>query len=299
MESVLVMMSSYNGGKYIEEQIDSILKQEGVNVKLLVRDDGSIDNTCSILDDYKNKGLLEWYRGDNMGWKGSFMYMAVHSPENEYYAFSDQDDYWKPNKLSTALDTLRRMPTGPNLYMSNVIYWENGVDKGLSLPDKVRTDLHHSLLFSESFGCTMLFNKELMQIVKKHPPRIDVAHDFWFTQVASILGNIYYDRNSYILYRQHSNNQLGFDKFFIEKNKRRIKDYLNIWHFHELDIQAQELLNCYGAIMSEEQREIVSVVANYRNDWKKYIKLLFSRYYSHDRFITNLGLKYRILIRHI
>lgn len=299
MDKVLVMLSSYNGEKYIEEQIDSILAQSGVEVHLIVRDDGSKDKTPSILERYQKEGALEWYTGENLGWKSSFMHMAVHSPEYEYYAFSDQDDHWLPNKLIIALETLKKMPQGPSLYMSNVIYWENGVDKGLSLPEKVRTDVFHSLLFSESFGCTMLFNSKLMDIVKNHPPKLAVAHDFWFAQVASIFGNIFYDNSSYILYRQHSNNQLGFDKFFIEKNKRRIKSYLNLWNFHELDIQAQELLNCFSSIMSDEQKNIVSVVANYRKDWRKYFQLLFSSKYSHERFLTNLGLKYRVLIRHI
>lgn len=299
MEKILVMLSSYNGEKYIEEQIDTILTQTGVEVHLLVRDDGSTDRTSIILDKYKNEGKLEWYGGKNLGWKASFMNLAVNSPEYDYYAFSDQDDHWKPEKLSSALEVLKTMLQGPSLYMSNVIYWENGVDKGLSLPEKVRTDIYHSLLFCESFGCTMLFNKELMAIIKKAPPKLDVAHDFWFTQVASIFGTIYYDKHSYILYRQHENNQLGYDKFFIEKNKRRLKTYLNIWHNHELDIQAQELLHCYKSLMTKEQEKIVSVVAYYRRSISYYLKLLFSKKYSHDSLATNIGLKFRILIRHI
>lgn len=299
MEKVLVLLSSYNGEKYIDEQINTILDQCDIEVHLLVRDDGSTDGTAAILDKYKRKGKLEWYGGKNMGWKSSFMNLAVNSPEYDYYAFSDQDDHWKPEKLSRALEVIKMMPQGPNLYMSNVIYWENGVDKGLSLPEKVRTDIYHSLLYSESFGCTMLFNKELMDIIKNNPPKIEVAHDFWFAQVASILGNVFYDKNSYILYRQHEKNQLGFDKFFFERNCRRFKFYVNVWKIHELDCQAQELLNCYENLMTEEQKSIISVVAFYRKNITYYLKLLFSRKYTHNRFFTNLGLKFRILIRHI
>lgn len=299
MDTVLILMSSYNGEKYIEEQIDSILSQEGVIVKLLVRDDGSKDATPKILERYKQQGKLDYYLGNNRGWRDSFMHLAINSPECDYYAFSDQDDKWLPEKLLRALETLKKMGPGPNLYTSNVRYWENGVDKGLSMPDVIRTDVYHSLLFCESFGCTMLFNRALMDIVKKAPPKISVAHDFWFMQVACILGEVYYDRNSYILYRQHDNNQLGYDKFFLERNKRRIDNYLHLFRFHELDIQAKELINCYGPMMTKENQDIVLKVANYRENLEDYLSLLFSTKYTHDKFLTNLGLKFRIMVRHI
>lgn len=299
MNKILVLMSTYNGQKYIEEQIDSILSQRGVEVHLLVRDDGSTDDTPLILERYKQLGKIDYLLGSNVGWRKSFMLLAELSPDYDFYAFSDQDDHWLPEKLLVALNKLKEMGDGPNLYTSNVRYWENGVDKGLSMPDKIRTDIQHSLLFCESFGCTMLFNKALMDIIKTNPPKITVAHDFWFMQVASILGSVYYDKNSYILYRQHENNQLGYDKFFIERNKRRLYNYLHLFEVHELDLQARELINCYGTLMMQENRKIVEKVAFYRNNIYNYISLLFSSKYSHDRILTNIGLKFRILVRHI
>ena len=294
-----MMLSSYNGEKYIEEQIDSILEQKEVVVKLLVRDDGSYDSTPQILERYKRQGLLDYYVGENIGWQRSFMDLTINSPDYDYYAFSDQDDFWKPEKLIEALKVLKTMQAGPKMYTSNVRYWENGIDKGLSMSESIRTDPYHSMLFCESFGCTMLFNKQLMDIVKNNPPKLTVSHDFWFMQVASLFGTIFYDKESYILYRQHGNNQLGYDKFFWEKTKRRFRFYMNLSHYHIRERQAQELLTCYGHLMSPEAREIVSNVAYYRTSFRRFITLLFSRKYTHDNFITNLGLKYRVLLHRI
>lgn len=299
MKSVLVMMSSYNGEKYIEEQIDSILNQQGVNVRLLIRDDGSTDSTPVILERYKQKGLLDYYVGENIGWCASFMDLAVNSPQSEYYAFSDQDDHWKENKLLVGVECLEAKPTGAKLYMSNVIYWKDGVEKGLSMPMGIRKDLYYTSLFCDAFGCTMVFSKEMMDIVKSNPPKIVVAHDVWFYELAAVLGTLYYDGNSYIQYRQHENNQLGYDKYFWEKLSRRMKTYSRVWKEHNKDLVAKELLRCYSKLMTIDSKRIVSVVANYRTSFRCYLILLFSIRYTHENLLTNLGLKYRILIRHI
>ena len=103
MKKVCVLMSTYNGEKYLKEQIDSILKQKGVKVNLLVRDDGSTDNTLSLLEEYKKKGLLDYCCGSNMKPARSFMELLSIAPDSDYYAFSDQDDYWEHDKLFNAV----------------------------------------------------------------------------------------------------------------------------------------------------------------------------------------------------
>ena len=109
MKNVTVLMSTYNGETYLKEQIDSILAQEGIRVKLLVRDDGSKDSTQQILDDYSKRGLLEWYKGENLKSARSFMNLVdTVSLDADYYAFSDQDDFWEKDKLSRAIDMLNQ-----------------------------------------------------------------------------------------------------------------------------------------------------------------------------------------------
>ena len=99
-------MSSYNGEMYLDEQLESIVAQKGVMTDILVRDDGSSDHTCDILDQWQQKTSLRWYSGENIGPARSFMDLLRQSGDSCYYAFSDQDDYWLSDKLKVAVDKL-------------------------------------------------------------------------------------------------------------------------------------------------------------------------------------------------
>lgn len=100
-KSVQVVMSTYNGEKYLKEQIDSILSQEGVDVRLYIRDDGSSDRTTDILASYQEHKNVKIEKGNNLGFAKSFLTALDECDEADYYAFSDQDDVWEKDKLST------------------------------------------------------------------------------------------------------------------------------------------------------------------------------------------------------
>ena len=114
---IQVLMSTYNGDEYLKEQIDSILAQDcekkaGTKLKLLIRDDGSKDGTQKILGEYAKKypETIEWYQGQNVGVIKSFFDLVVKSDEKaDYYAFSDQDDYWHKDKLSAGITNIDKM----------------------------------------------------------------------------------------------------------------------------------------------------------------------------------------------
>ncbi|MBQ4399872.1 MAG: glycosyltransferase, partial [Alphaproteobacteria bacterium] len=107
MDNVLVLMSTYNGEKYLKTQLDSILAQQGVNVQILVRDDGSSDGTLPILQAYAAQGKLTYYTGPNLKPAKSFMDLIYNAPQADFYAFADQDDYWLPEKLICAVNKLK------------------------------------------------------------------------------------------------------------------------------------------------------------------------------------------------
>ena len=99
MKTVRVLLSTYNGETYLREQIDSLIKQIGLVVKIAVRDDGSTDATLDILEEYRKKGLLEYFAEENVGYRKSFLTLSSYFVgKADYYAFCDQDDVWKPNK---------------------------------------------------------------------------------------------------------------------------------------------------------------------------------------------------------
>ena len=114
---VLILMSTYNAEKYLVEQIKSLREQRNVCVSILCRDDGSTDNTIHIL---KSLGI-DYYTGGNLGPARSFMDLVEKCSETyEYYAFCDQDDYWYPDKLKTAIEYIDNEKESPVLYYSAV-----------------------------------------------------------------------------------------------------------------------------------------------------------------------------------
>ena len=99
MEKIQVLMSTYNGEKYLKEQIESILNQEKVEVNILIRDDGSCDKTLKIIKELSKNPKISYYEGKNIGPAKSFMDLVNKSGDKfNYYAFADQDDIWMPNK---------------------------------------------------------------------------------------------------------------------------------------------------------------------------------------------------------
>ena len=121
---VCILMSTYNGEKYLEEQLESLVRQEGVEIRILVRDDGSKDATADIVKRWQAKypKIIEFVQGENVGFAMSFTHllqMAVERyPAVEYFAFCDQDDVWLPNKLRIAIDKLTSHEKELALYIS-------------------------------------------------------------------------------------------------------------------------------------------------------------------------------------
>ena len=202
-------MSTYNGKDYLREQIDSILAQNckekmGVDLKLFIRDDGSKDGTQKILDEYAEKypDKISWYQGENIGVIKSFFELIEKSDvKAEYYAFSDQDDYWHKEKLSAGIEQIKSMTNDdvkePLLYCcSQLLVDENlkEIDNTMTRKEK-RASFENAVVENIVTGCTIVMNKTLRDMAKAYPPKFTVMHDWWFYLLASCYGKIYYDKN--------------------------------------------------------------------------------------------------------
>ncbi len=216
---VAVVMSTYNGERYIEEQIESILKQTGVDVFLYIRDDGSKDGTISILKKYETLDQVNVIYGENIGIGMSFMSVLLSLTDDyDAYAFSDQDDIWAEDKLACALSFLDR-EEGCVLYASNLERVDaDNHSQGLIF-DKGQS-FDHSLLFticsSKCYGCTQVFSRELFQLVKERRVSDEMLrlrlHDSWISVSAAAAGKIIFDPNAHIRYRRHGDNYTSFDQ---------------------------------------------------------------------------------------
>lgn len=301
MKSVLVLMSTYNGEKYIREQIDSILLQEKVKVTLKVRDDGSTDGTLDILNEYQQKGLLSWYTGENKRSAYSFMDLIFTADmDYDYYALSDQDDVWLKNKLWCAVEKFKCDTDKPALYFSLQTY----VDENLNLLNDQVEFGNKAYTFAQAFmknmaaGCTMVMNRSLINILKLHKPEKISMHDRWIYLVCSgINGEIYYDKNSYILYRQHSNNVTG-KKTKLELIKARVNRLLGKDQYAY--IHAVELKKGMFKFLSNSNCRVVDNLINYRKSWINKWKLIIDKEFRIEGCtLTNYSFIIKILLNNI
>lgn len=257
MKEVQVLLSSYNGEKYIREQIDSILAQQDIAVKLLVRDDGSTDETVKILKQYEdaNDNIRVLY-GENLGVIKSFFTLIKEAEEAEYTSFADQDDVWLPEKLFRAVSALEEKKTEtPLVYCSAkqlVDEQLNPLPEGIRYSD-VKPAFGNALVENMCTGCTCVINRKMLQLLKGKVPEFTIMHDFWIYLVGTCFGKVIYDTESHILYRQHSGNELGAASSLFENYKRRIKNFKK--HRGQLTKQAEELLKLYGGQMPEDKRK--------------------------------------------
>ncbi len=290
---VLVLMSSYNGEKYIRDQIISIFQQENVDIKLLIRDDGSTDKTIEIINELKKDFNIELIVDKNIGWKKSFISLISIAPNDfDYYAFSDQDDIWLNKKICSGIDYIESYSSEKDIkcYCSSQTF----VDENLNPLDYVmkkrfkRTNKYHCITNGFGMGCTMIFNKELLMLLKTSDlsSTNNISHDLLVSAIATYFGTIIRDTNSYMLYRQHSSNSGTKHESFSVKVKKK-----NNYIYVEL---AEFMKNNFSTILSNKDISILNKFTN-MSKLKNKLLLIFNRYVSRDTFFGTLKLKYSIL----
>lgn len=285
MIDVNVFMSTYNGEKYLREQLDSILNQEEVKVNIFVRDDGSKDHTVGILKEYKAKGLLEFYIGENIGYKKSFMELVKTCQiKAQYYAFSDQDDVWLSRKLITAIDKMNN--NTPFLYCSNCQYVGEDLKNSKNYHafyDNLTCDFikpEVTLMCGIiATGNTMVWNDKLNNIIiNADYDKLNSGHDNLMSQLSGLVGEVYKDKNKTILYRQHSDNAGGIKNIkasLLEKMKNKIYNFLH--NADEYETRLFIKTNFYQ-FMNEECKQLLENSLNYResiNNKNKFLNRIF------------------------
>lgn len=287
MPTVAVLMSTYNGEKYIREQLDSIFNQENVQVRLFVRDDGSADNTVGILREYAQTFPLEIILDrENVRPGESFMrlvYKYADEPGIDYYAFADQDDIWLPEKLRIAVEKIKGCGVSvPVLYGSNQYIYTDGENKGDRHKESQRTDLISHMTKNTIAGCTFVFNKALVQLVARaERPDSRILryrlHDAWMMLVATTCGKAIYDETSHMLYRIHYENTVGIKEIPLSERLNRLKRYFVKRDDANLRlITARELLRLFPQ-MDDDKKQVLKLYADYQSSWKSKKALAFNR----------------------
>jgi glycosyltransferase involved in cell wall biosynthesis len=280
MKKVQILLSTYNGERFLEEQLVSLTAQQGVAFDILVRDDGSSDLTKQILDKWQKKGLLRWYAGKNIGPARSFLDLMQNAADADYYAFCDQDDVWDSIKLQKAVEKLAAADSErPALYFSRAQLVDACLQpiesKGAQIGRAYR--LGQTLIKNNATGCTMVFNKKLLESINSYMPQYLVIHDWWLYLVCLALGGkVIYDKNSYIKYRQHGSNVVNGNRTTWKNYySRQLHTLFNKEQQHKKI--AYDLLNGYGSVMPPGNRAILCKVVNYNDSLTDRFSLLFSK----------------------
>ncbi len=260
MKKVQILLSTYNGSQYVEEQINSILNQDYPEISLLIRDDGSKDDTLQIIKRLAAEDCrISYYQGDNLGvYKSFFDLMIKADLSADYYALSDQDDLWKSDKIRKAVEMLGDNKEIPILYCSNTSLVDEDLkplENKIKRP-RIRPSFGNALVENISAGCTCVFNKKLLEIVVEHLPDFTIMHDWWLYLTASAFGKTIYDENAYILYRQHSNNVVGSRFTYFDEFKVRVNNFNN--NRGKINHQLREFKRLY--VLDNEKAKLLNMV---------------------------------------
>lgn len=268
-----ILLAAFNGEEYISQQIDSIINQTYSDWKLYISDDCSTDSTLEIVKSYIEKHPSKIFLIENTKSSGSAMnhfFRLLQHAKSNYIMFCDQDDVWLPDKIILTLEKMKESENNydkdkPILIYTDLIVADeklnvisNSMFKYQSL--RINNNKLNALLAQNNVtGCTVMINKKLLEIVKNNIPKSSIMHDWWLALVAATFGDVVFIDKPTVLYRQHSNNQVGAKNtrniFYIINciNGKKIKKDINNTY-----IQARCLLDIYNNEISLEKIKIIS-----------------------------------------
>lgn len=288
MKKILVLLSAYNGEKYIEQQISSIIEQKEVELWLIIRDDGSKDNTIEEIErisQYHNNITL--IKGENVGFIKSFSDLILEANKHkdyDYFAFADQDDIWHPNKLKVAISKLEEFDDStPNMFASNC----NLVDSnGLFLKTLRNSSLNYKIgnvLYGACLqGCSMVFNKKAVELYASHPTE-NTYHDVWMLYICVYFGHFIYYKEPLFDYRIHENNAIGISR----PPKTGLINKIHNSIYGKRDIRkmeaAKEFKSKFQGMLSPIANNVLFDYINYTASLKSKFNLLFDSVFCYPK----------------
>ncbi|HEO6380456.1 TPA: glycosyltransferase family 2 protein [Streptococcus agalactiae] len=265
---VNILMATYNGEKFLAQQIESIQKQTFKEWNLLIRDDGSSDKTCDIIRNFTAKDsrirFINENEHHNLGVIKSF-FTLVNYEVADFYFFSDQDDVWLPEKLSVSLEAAKHKASDVPLLVYTDLKVVNQ-ELNILQDSMIRAQSHHAnttllpeLTENTVTGGTMMINHALAE--KWFTPNDILMHDWFLALLAASLGEIIYLDLPTQLYRQHDNNVLGartMDKRFKILREGPKSIFTRYWKLiHDSQKQASLIVDKYGDIMTANDLELI------------------------------------------
>ena len=230
-DHVTILMATFNGAAFLQAQLDSFQAQSHRNWSLLVSDDGSRDETLTILRAFQNENperRIQVLKGPQQGFAQNFLSLLRAAGQTPYAAFADQDDVWLPQKLQRAIYSLSDTP-GPMLYGGRSVIVDADLNEiGRSPIFRRPPSLSNALVQNIAGGNTMMLNRAALDILQPASLRANriVAHDWWtYQMVMAIGGAVVLDSVPTVLYRQHANNCVGSNITWAD----RLRRFTTLW----------------------------------------------------------------------
>ena len=262
-----ILLATYNGEKYIEEQLDSLLLQTYKDIRIIVRDDNSTDGTMDILCKYQRRYPEVIHIVDAKSVSGSgaifnFMKLVSYST-SDYVMFCDQDDYWLPRKVELTLKRMKQIEEKLGTTDIPVLVYTDYrvVDEELNdmcVKEKhMHTYGHHTrfnrlLVQNYVTGCTMMLNRALWKGIETTYNEDIIMHDWWIALYAAAFGKIHHISKESMLYRQHGSNVYGavsIDSLSYIDKQRKMDKKENIMNKYYR--QAKQFKNYFGDKLAE------------------------------------------------
>lgn len=273
---IQVLISTYNGEKYLREQLDSVLAQTVDDISILVRDDGSSDGTVEILEQYRaNHSNFSYYRGENIGVTKSFLDLYLHRDSNaDYIAMCDQDDVWFEDKLEIAMQMLGDA-SQPRLYCGKPMLVNENLEpySRTVFQSQPKIKFGNAMIQNICVGCTMVINRGLTEVIGERFPQECLIHDWWFYMVAVAKGEVVFDSTPHIYYRQHQGNQIGMDGRRIDLIKRQIRSFKRFKGTYTK--QLAKFLEIYD--LNEDHRALGELFVGTKTSFKCRVRVLFEK----------------------
>lgn len=277
---VTVLLAAYNGEKFIAEQLDSLVNQTYKDLKIVIRDDGSIDATNEIINRYAeihpDKIEICPFSNPTGSAAGNF-FKLLELYKDDYIMLCDQDDVWQPDKVEKTLFFMKEQEekhgtdtpilVHTDLYVANekLDILSQSFIKYQNLSTE-NTALNQILMQNCITGCTVMINRAFHEKLYVFPSKLGM-HDWWLGIIAAAFGKIAFLNAPTILYRQHGSNEVGAKNakslsFIFEKIKKvkLIKE-----NYKLISLQAEFLRNNYQELLTAKQKRLLDAVADLPN----------------------------------
>ncbi|MDI6748792.1 MAG: glycosyltransferase family 2 protein [Rhodocyclaceae bacterium] len=290
-KTVAVLLATYNGGQYLQEFLDSLCAQTFTDFCVYVRDDGSKDNTLDILVKYAHRLDIRFLHSDeHLGAFQSFFRLLVESGNDHlYYMLADQDDYWYEDKIERACRALVGSFDKNVLYCTRLEYVDEALQHlGFSPIPRV-VDFRNAVVENIATGCTIAISRRVKLDLSVPDKGDNFAHDWWLYMHCAAFGNIIFDPQPSIKYRQHQTNTIGAATKRIDLLVRRVKRFVQGEKI--FSHQTRAFLACYGKRLSMPHRILIEDLLSSATTFSGRIKIAMNPKITRQTWFDNVAFR--------